>query len=226
MISFGAGDIQVVHQDRIVASLEDIRSACGHIEINAANMMASLDLIEFTEVNHSNNWSNVREYSDFYVGKIRRSNRLKWREIAAKSGAIAIYNFGEALEIVKNKVVSIEREGKIPAGSKVSIQTEVELFKKEYPGHKAIRHMVGHETEMMLKENKKHASSQLFDLSGVVIKASSVMISGLMIGREFHVTYQQKFFSYELNGKSTKCLCDLASRVVEKVTEMSRRYSQ
>jgi len=117
------------------------------------------------------------------------SRLSSWQLVAARDGAMSIFQFGESMKFIKAGVhmapslsVMIDSEAWKSANRR---------FKKDFPRFEAMRHAVAHSAEMIKTRAhlKKNSAGQMF-------------IQSSLSGRQFQATYDGKLLSYEMSQET------------------------
>lgn len=154
---------------------------------------------------------------------------MQWQLIAARDGAITIFNFGKTLEAA-NKILFKS----CPTWSNIIVKSEIgsafSLWKSNFADFVGIRHTVAHAAELFQSERHEHAFSGKADLNFLSADGSvDLFMSGNLNGREFISTFKQNIVSYELSSKTAALLSLIAQtffdafKPVEEATRNARR---
>jgi hypothetical protein len=134
-----------------------------------------------------------------------------WQYIAARDGAVTIYNFGKAFELISHNFVKCPTV--VSLVDRESLKTARRRMRELFPRYEAIRHAIAHSAELMNQESssKKHSISGPFELArGLVAPAgTTVMISGTLKDREFISTVKGQLQSYEISKATLDGLTDV-----------------
>lgn len=144
-------------------------------------------------------------------------NRIfgKWREIAARAAAIAIYEFRQ----IANETDKLVARCPTIAGlvDRAALRESNKLFGSSFPGFENIRDFAAHGGECVNNPQKteKHAVK---DLQGI----KSLLISGTIIGDMYTNTIEGKIVSFPINQSvvdSLMLVLDSRIRAFNKVEE-------
>lgn len=154
---------------------------------------------------------------------------MQWQLIAARDGAITIFNFGKTLEAA-NKILFKS----CPTWSNIIVKSEIKsaskLWKINFPDFIGIRDTVAHAAEFFQSERQKHTFSGKVDhnflgADGFV----DLFMSCNLIGRKFSSTDNGNIVSYELSSKTADLLSLVAQtffdafKPVEEAARNTRR---
>ena len=147
--------------------------------------------------------------------RIRAELYADWRWIAARSGGLQIYHLGSGMIAIQKALkkcpafLSLVDENELAATS-----AQLEQY---FPNYKMIRHVIGHQAELVLDSLKfaKHAAA---DYKGPDVNPAgggtlTVMNLGSLIGRTFTATFEGNALGY-----------DISEETLEKLIAVLRRF--
>jgi hypothetical protein len=132
-----------------------------------------------------------------------------WMNIAARDGAITIYNFGQTIEAIRSNMRDCPTI--MPLIDSRALRTASTLMRKAFPGYEQIRHSVGHAAEFSQSADlmKKHSVAGPYEIMpGPPIGQAStrVNIRNSLRGKTFTMTHGGKLYSYNLDRDSLEKL--------------------
>ncbi len=136
----------------------------------------------------------------------------QWGLIAARDGAIQIYNFGCCLQSINSLLASCSTVEKAVDVSK--LRDASTQFRDAFPRYEAVRHVVGHAVEFVasMAKFKAHASR---GYKSPQVQIPGVLFSGGDIeGSSFIATYKGKVVSYDLTVTTRDVLATTSETVI------------
>lgn len=133
-----------------------------------------------------------------------------WRTIAARDGAMTIFNFGEALDAISfQELPTLRRQT-----DHDRLRQARKLMKTHFPNRVYIRHSVGHSAQMTrsVPEMEKHSVRgpyEIFTGAPLGDNRTLVNIRNSLRDRTFINTYEGKIFSYEISTETIKDLNEI-----------------
>jgi len=117
----------------------------------------------------------------------------RWHFIAARDGAVTIFNFGRSMEGIRASLRKCPSLNAIIDQDALSASTR--MLRDRFPRFDGMRHTVAHAAEFSHTEEARadHAAGNLF-------------ISSSLFGREFTATFDGKVVSYEISMDSFEVL--------------------
>jgi hypothetical protein len=127
----------------------------------------------------------------------------RWLFIAARDGAVTIYNLGKTMEGIRANLKNCPSLNAMVDQETLSESTRI--LRQRFPRFEGFRHMVAHAAEFsQTKEARdRHSTTAAID-NGLLKKpeGGDIFIGPSLIGREFTGTFEGKVLSYEISLQS------------------------
>jgi hypothetical protein len=141
----------------------------------------------------------------------RSSNfdQLPWTAVAARDGAITVFNFGKSIEIIIANTSRCETlMGKI---DHEQLRTAGRLLRQHFPRFEGIRHSITHMAEFhssvaKIRSHRVTKHPQGDPLIDKVLSMGPLFPGGDLFGQTFIAAHDGKALSYELNSASLAAL--------------------
>ena len=133
----------------------------------------------------------------------QRAIYTSWLFIAARDGAITIYNLGRSMEGIRASLkncpslnASVDQE---------ALSESTRILRQRFPRFEGFRHMVAHAAEFSQTQEARdrHSTTAAID-NGLIRKAEGgdIFIGPSLMGREFTCTFEGKVLGYEISLES------------------------
>lgn len=126
----------------------------------------------------------------------------EWQSIAARDGAISIFNVIEAMNGIKSSVFACPSiRALVDRGAFGEAER---ILEGRFPDYVSIRHAVAHAGEFLSreKERRKHSVSAGLDDGRFKPAGATLFVGPSLNGREFAVTARGKLLKYEVSPES------------------------
>ncbi|MBX9593050.1 MAG: hypothetical protein K2X46_01705 [Roseomonas sp.] len=146
------------------------------------------------------------------ANKMHAATIRRWSFVAARDGAMTIYHFGKALELVR----SLKNMPTLRSLVNVTELREAgREFNSKFPLYEKIRHAVAHSAERLRRDKRiKHSFSGTMSAGGIYIENSqNVRISSNLYDREFGYTVEGVYVSYSVSHETYSQLAMIQQRV-------------
>src|SRR5262245_16361829 len=137
---------------------------------------------------------------DYRAWRDNQTLQEKWVQIAARDGAITIFNFGKSYEAVRASLKTCP--ALIPFVDETKLEAAGKKLRERFPRFEAVRHTVAHAAEFHRNENQMKAHAY-------AAGPTSLFISGMLDGRTFSGTYENEIFSYEVSKETLVALIEV-----------------
>jgi hypothetical protein len=127
----------------------------------------------------------------------------RWLFIAARDGAITIYNLGRSMEGIRASLKKCPSLNAIVDQEVLSESTRA--LRQRFPRFEGFRHMVAHAAEFSQTKDARAQHSTIAAMDNGLIKKAEggdVFMGPSLIGREFTCTFEGKVLSYEISLES------------------------
>jgi hypothetical protein len=155
----------------------------------------------------------------------RKPARQRWRDwqfVAARDGAINIYNFYESM---RSLGASLHECPHVKSRLNYNaIKLAQKNFKEEFPNVEQIRHAVGHAAEKTQGSQKHAAHGYTGRYMGRTKVRNFVMIDGLQ-GRKYSNTWRGRIESYRLSKSTLKRIMAARDTIFDAFDEMNAIFN-
>ena len=175
-----------------VLSLFDFSTASIQSALNAYQMAKAADPT-------GDSWADARVVRDDAMEYPRI-----WKKIAARDGAITIWDFGTALyAAIKHtaSLKSLEIENR-------HLDRIAKAFSSKFPDAKHVRHGVGHPSDISNTPKRNVASGSFKNASMAINKTEKLSISGIF-GRDVVVTIEKRIVKCTIDQNTLDSLVDI-----------------
>lgn len=177
---------------------EALSGALKQLELTTAEFISAVALFDATR--HL-----ARDEKD----RDRREIVSKWPLIAARTGALCLFDFYECTEAINYNL------NRCPTLMRLMDKSEKKegrnLFKKSFPNYDGTRHAAAHPGEIHSTPEKKALNSvRVTDIPHLVLSDgpsdNTVAMSGSLFKDQYSLTYRGKLVGYAVNAESASAL--------------------
>jgi hypothetical protein len=214
------GNIQSIIQLASDADSDDARdlaSALLGLEQITKDFRLAVDLfaysaLEIEKAKHKRGPLNSLDPNKNQAWKEQSAVFYGWQHIAARDGAVQIYNVGRMIEMIKGRLKKLP-EIRIYVDSDKLGRT-VGLFRSCFPNYELIRHASAHSHYEIVMENgsRSHAPEET-DIPGVA-RGRGLFITNTLSGNRYIVTKDKKVAWYEISYATYEKLESVRTRFI------------
>jgi hypothetical protein len=145
-----------------------------------------------------------------------------WTFVAARDGAISIYNFAECVEALKEQIHhSSEIKSLV---SKAALRDATKEFQRAFRSYEGLRHTVAHAAELRgsPRQLEKNSTDKDFVDRGMEIKnTGSLFLGGNLHNNTFHAMHRGQPRSYDVTPESVAAMRTVRDKILTAIKERS-----